>query len=528
MTDLLSKEHRIIEKGMMEFRPFGEELNGEKIRDVSGLTVVATVEFMAEAVSRSKGAKAGQQAVERLVQLMNERIPDAAYHVDEEFLRKLWNSYSYEFVMFLAVFCEELSGDPQFQRKLGEVKFISPIIKILGSPFSIKQIYQRFAYFGEKYARGSINFETVSVSNQSAVLRISYTERTYRQFGPYLKACAWQICEATKGAIAAMPKKVHNLATATVTDRSCVANGDQYCEWEVTWPRHDSTDFVWVIAGFLVAGLTYVYLRLMHPGLMVLEAFALALCPAFALWLGFSWQALRKDIKARGRILQEQLEAAEARHEELLEAYSNQEHTAVQLRRKVTEIEQLNANLETKVRERTAKLEELNIQLETANQRLQELDRLKSQFLSHCSHELRTPLSSIKGFSESLIQGVGGTLTDKQQTYLSRINANANRLTRMIADLLDLSRIEAGKLEFRCHDVMLPSLAEEVLEQLQPLAQVKEQRLEITCSDRNIIVLGDRDRLTQVLTNLIDNAIKFTPQGGSLACRLRWLEWTLA
>ena len=137
------------------------------------------------------------------------------------------------------------------------------------------------------------------------------------------------------------------------------------------------------------------------------------------------------------------------------------------------QIEQLNVGLEVKVRERTAELEKLNRKLETANEQLQEIDRLKSQFLSHCSHELRTPLTLIKGFVENLIQVFAGPLAEKQQTVLTRVNANVDRLTRMIADLLDLSRIEAGTIQLRWKDVDLLKLGADVVDQLQLLAQSK-------------------------------------------------------
>ena len=106
------------------------------------------------------------------------------------------------------------------------------------------------------------------------------------------------------------------------------------------------------------------------------------------------------------------------------------------------QIEELNLDLEDKVRKRTEQWEKANEQLHNANEKLQEMDRLKSQFLSHVSHELRTPLTAIKGFAELMLKGSHGMLTEQQHHFLTRVNANVDRLTRMIADLLDLARIE--------------------------------------------------------------------------------------
>ncbi|MGH7233378.1 MAG: ATP-binding protein, partial [Nitrospiraceae bacterium] len=173
------------------------------------------------------------------------------------------------------------------------------------------------------------------------------------------------------------------------------------------------------------------------------------------------------------------------------------------------EIEELNARLELKVRDRTA-------QLEDANEQLKELDRLKNQFLSHVSHDLRTPLTAIKGFTTNLLDGVYGSLTTKQVVNLERVNTNVERLTRMIASLLDLSRIVAGKLSLIRTNVSLQHLAHDVVEEFQLMALNKGLRLELFCPEEDLSVIADADRVIQILTNLIDNALKFTPHGGSI------------
>src|SRR5438309_1612597 len=116
---LLSNEHRITEKGMMEFQPFGVEPdgtpNGRPIRDLSGVVIRAHVDYLEDYVSRTRGEEAGRLAVKELVRRLNERIPDSAYHVSAEFLRKPWNSYSAEFAAFSAEFCIAVSEDPLHQ-----------------------------------------------------------------------------------------------------------------------------------------------------------------------------------------------------------------------------------------------------------------------------------------------------------------------------------------------------------------------------------------------------------------------------
>ena len=98
---LLPKTHRILERPLMEFRPFGRDHQGETIQDVSGITVRANLEYLETLVTRKYGADAAPAALEKLVMLLNERITDCTYHVTVDFLKNPWNSYSYEFVMFL-------------------------------------------------------------------------------------------------------------------------------------------------------------------------------------------------------------------------------------------------------------------------------------------------------------------------------------------------------------------------------------------------------------------------------------------
>jgi signal transduction histidine kinase len=154
--------------------------------------------------------------------------------------------------------------------------------------------------------------------------------------------------------------------------------------------------------------------------------------------------------------------------------------------------------------------------LEVAHEQLKEMDRLKSMFLSHVSHELKTPLTSIKGFVDNMMDGLTGEIRGKQRDYLDRMRVNADRLTRMITNLLDLSRIESGTHRLERVRLRLFDVAEEVMEQLRPIATAKKLNLEVVCPDPTVQVLADRDKFIQVITNLLDNAIKFTAPGGKI------------
>lgn len=147
-------------------------------------------------------------------------------------------------------------------------------------------------------------------------------------------------------------------------------------------------------------------------------------------------------------------------------------------------------------------------------------NRTKSEFLANMSHELRTPLNSIIGFSDILLERIFGELNEKQLRYVNNISSSGKHLLEIINEILDLSKVEAGKMELHYSEFLINSVLEEVRVILAPLAQKKS--LEITFNVEHVAALeADRDRLIQVLYNLVSNAIKFTPEGGkiSILCR---------
>ena len=184
-------------------------------------------------------------------------------------------------------------------------------------------------------------------------------------------------------------------------------------------------------------------------------------------------------------------------------------------------------DLERRVRERTQQLEEANV-------RLKELDKTKSNFLSMASHELRTPLTSVLGFTKIISRRFNNTLlpgldkTDaKVQRDAKRVEENlgiiideGERLTRLINDVLDLAKIESGKMEWNMEELSLFELVRISAWTFSSVAGEKGIEINIEKKGEEFSVYGDKDRLTQVVTNLMSNSIKFTPEGGSINCKL--------
>lgn len=157
--------------------------------------------------------------------------------------------------------------------------------------------------------------------------------------------------------------------------------------------------------------------------------------------------------------------------------------------------------------------------LEDTNRELQRASQLKSQFLASMSHELRTPLNAIVGFSDLLSEETAGALNEKQRRFVQHVRTGAGHLLRLINDVLDISKIEAGQMELQLEDVDLQDVLPEVFSLVKPLAMQGSVRLEHQPVRAG--VRADRVRLKQVLYNLLSNAIKFTPAGGvvRLACQ---------
>jgi len=736
---LLPKDRTILEREVMEFRPFGLDEQGHRIRDLSGMSIKAVVVYLEQSIARERGASAGPQAVEDLCCLLNQRIKDPAYHVTPEFLKNAWNSYSYEFTAYLYEFCERMSGDPRFVFRAGMEK-ASSIMQVLARPFSLAQIYGMFPYFGNKFASGSVEFRVVEVTPTSATLAMNFSGRTLRQFGPYRRRCAYLMCQAAQGIMAAVPVRVHRLPPATLTELSCIANDDEWCQWAIRWPinglgtwRHSVRQMLegpekerspqvshsheqdkstsskesigdrrtkgapihaaadttpsqrharWLFFGVLIGLTVAAGFRVMNPSASWGETILLGVVPILVASMLTNRQH-RLESQEREALIQEQITFVESRHEELREAYLEQEQTRVELRQKITQltalhragllfsstldrealmqkvlealtsdlqydramisyydpsrqvimdarvlgvspeiqafvrsreipvtdplspeglvliqgqpllvgdvqavwdrihplnqqlalltqtkawiavplkiknrifgsltvdriqansltqddlelmmtvahqvaialdnasayeqIESLNIGLEAKVRERTSELEQA--------------DRLRSQFLSHVSHELKTPLTSIKGFLQNLLDGLTGPLNEKQQRYVSRMLDNSNRVIRMIEDLLDRTRIQSGRLDLVPGEIDLGHCVADAVEQLRLLAQAKRQTLETIVPPAPLMVWADRDRLVQIVMNLVQNAVKFTPEEGSITVTVRQENQTLA
>ena len=157
-----------------------------------------------------------------------------------------------------------------------------------------------------------------------------------------------------------------------------------------------------------------------------------------------------------------------------------------------------------------------NAQLSDTNRELEEQSRFKSEFLANMSHELRTPLNAVIGFSEMLKDGMAGVMTERQRTFAGHIYKGGHHLLALINDILDLSKIEAGKVDIQLERVPIEATVGEALTMVAELARNRNVRV-VPAFDAALGTLQvDRRRLKQIVLNLVANAVKFTPGGGQV------------
>jgi len=177
------------------------------------------------------------------------------------------------------------------------------------------------------------------------------------------------------------------------------------------------------------------------------------------------------------------------------------------------QLKRASEQLEEKVRQATAELARQNELLRRQALELEQASAAKSQFLANMSHEFRTPLNAILGYTSILLRGVSGELTPQQRENLSRVDSNGRHLLAIINDILDISRIEAGRMPLHLGDFAMSALIGEVISEVEPL--IARSKLEVTVKVDPALpaIRSDRAKVKQVLLNLLTNAVKFTPEG---------------
>ncbi|HZD84426.1 MAG TPA: ATP-binding protein [Gemmatimonadaceae bacterium] len=178
------------------------------------------------------------------------------------------------------------------------------------------------------------------------------------------------------------------------------------------------------------------------------------------------------------------------------------------------ELKTFSSQLEERIQAATADLAEQNTRLQWQSRELEKANRLKSEFLASMSHELRTPINALIGYASLMLDRIYGDLTPRQEEGLSRIQGAAQHLLALINDILDLAKIEAGRMPLHLDDVGLREIMTEISQQIEPMVKKKQLTLSVELPAQDLKLHTDRTKVKQILLNLLSNAVKFTHHGG--------------
>lgn len=178
------------------------------------------------------------------------------------------------------------------------------------------------------------------------------------------------------------------------------------------------------------------------------------------------------------------------------------------------ELKTFSSQLEERIQAATADLAEQNTRLQWQSRELEKANRLKSEFLASMSHELRTPINALIGYASLMLDRIYGDLTPRQEEGLNRIQGAAQHLLALINDILDLAKIEAGRMPLHLDDVTLGDIMTEITQQIEPMVKKKKLTLNVELPSSELKLHTDRTKVKQILLNLLSNAVKFTHHGG--------------
>jgi signal transduction histidine kinase len=178
------------------------------------------------------------------------------------------------------------------------------------------------------------------------------------------------------------------------------------------------------------------------------------------------------------------------------------------------ELKKSSTELEERILAATADLAEQNTRLQWQSRELEKANRLKSEFLASMSHELRTPINALIGYASLMLDRIYGDLTARQEEGLQRIQAAAQHLLALINDILDLAKIEAGRMPLHLEDVTLSDIMTEISQQIEPLVKKKALSFHVDLPATRLVLHTDRTKVKQILLNLLSNSVKFTHTGG--------------
>lgn len=328
-------------------------------------------------------------------------------------------------------------------------------------------------------------------------------------------------CFHRMGQFAAIPR-IWGMPTAFCRETRCTAHGDASCIYEFSW--QERPNYLYPAVGTLCGGLFGLLAHGQYDPDGVVPFWVLTVLLLFIGYLSGKTLDLRRTLRRNEAVGREQLQALESAVDSISEKYVELQESQKALEEAHEELKKHKDHLEELVEERTRDLAESKQRLEESYVKLQELDRMKMRFFTNVSHELRTPLTLILSPVEAMLQGESGPLSGQQRVFLERVHTNGLRLLKLINNLLDLSKLEAGKMALEIGRYDLNEFVQEIVDSFRPASE--KRGIEVRCEGGPPVpdLYFDRDKVEKVFINLIGNALKFTPEGGTVA--VRWEKGT--
>jgi signal transduction histidine kinase len=320
-------------------------------------------------------------------------------------------------------------------------------------------------------------------------------------------------CQYRIGQFSAIPT-LWGLPLAHCKKTQCLAKGDPSCTYEFTWQNKRST--LYPLGGLALGALgSLVYTKALSPtpdlSFWLLNALFLFTGLTAGMVLG-----LRRAIASNEEIGRERQDALDASVVNMSDKYAELQESNRALEEAHQELTRHKEHLEDLVQERTQELEKNKTELEASYEKLQELDRMKMRFFNNVSHELRTPLTLTLSPVEAMLQGEMGPLNPDQKDYLHNVHTNALRLLKLINNLLDLAKLEDGKMDLKYGRYDLPLFIQEVVGSFSVSGEKRGVEIQMKGTGQLPVVYFDKEKVEKVLINLVGNAIKYMSSGGRL------------
>jgi len=523
-----------------------EELNSLSETLVPGIEIIRCIQFMQEHVGlHEDGSKVSSltEVDQRRIQAQNEALDELVRRLSiidsmasPEGLLNPSRTYTQVYWLQVIEHCRDISGDAQFFFHYGARHTPEPI-KVFAAKWPIRpeHLFRRISNTFPNWNEWEVeSFWITNAVSQSALVR---WRSSIIASVPIDIRVQWirTTCQIYQGMFSILPTQANLIIgnTAEVYEIQCLSEGADWCEWQFIWhqPRFLSTrdtprTRAWWF-GSIVSFVILIFSNWKLPQIQSVFNWAVSLLP---LGVVFFYERMKRASATSEAMAEAAAGTERSLHDRLRNQRSLSQRQFERSERANAELQAINQTLEQRVEERTYEIEQRASELATAlaenthlyneleenSKQLEIASRHKSEFLANMSHELRTPLNAIIGFSDVLLEKMFGDLNAKQTDYLQDILSSGQHLLALINDILDISKVEAGRMDLERTRFSLADVLENGLRMFHERANRHGINLRLQIDEEIGLIEAHERMVKQVIVNLLSNAVKFTPDGGQI------------